>query len=229
MSSLPCNGTTPVRLRAGRSAKCVPPISMSEGTAKMSEEKQDQEISAEPADAASGGDRVADLEAEIADLKDRLLRALADQENMRRRSAREREDAVRFAASDLAADLLPTLDSLRRAINSVPEGEVAANDATQNLLAGVAMIERGLLGALERQGIRQLALAPGDPFDPNRHHAMFEVEDSDYPVGTVAQIVQPGYMYHDRLLRPALVGVARTRADAGGETTDGSGGAAEAR
>ena len=192
----------------------------------MSEEKQQQDTAvAEPAAEAGDGDNAARLEAEVAALKDQLLRALADQENALRRAGREREDAVRFAASGLAADLLPTLDSLRRAIESVPEEQAAADEATRNLLAGVAMIERALLAALEKQGIRRLDLAPGDRFDPNRHHAMFEVDDSDYPAGTIAQIVQPGYAYHDRLLRPALVGVAR--GGDGREAVAGSGGTAE--
>ncbi|HEX7967830.1 MAG TPA: nucleotide exchange factor GrpE [Stellaceae bacterium] len=196
----------------------------------MSEEKQQQDtaVAEAPAEAADG-DNVTRLEAEVAALKDQLLRALADQENARRRAARERDDAVRFAASGLAADLLPTLDSLRRAIESVPEEQAAADEATRNLLAGVAMIERALLAALEKQGVRQLDLAPGDRFDPNRHHAMFEVDDSEYPAGSIAQIVQPGYAYHDRLLRPALVGVAQARRgdDGGTAETTTSGGAAE--
>lgn len=180
----------------------------------MSEEKQQQDTAiAEPAAEAGDGDRAGQLQREADTLRDQLLRALADQENVRRRAAREREDAARFAAWGLGADLLPTLDSLRRAIDSVPGEQAAADDATRNLLAGVAMIERALLTALEKQGIRQLDVAPGDRFDPNRHHAMFEVDDSEHPAGTVAQIIQPGYVYHDRLLRPAMVGVARSPDD----------------
>ena len=150
--------------------------------------------------------RVAELEAELVDLKDRLLRALAEQENTRRRAQREREEAIRFAASPLARDLLATADNLRRAIESVP-AERAADEAVAQLLAGVAATERALLEALEKHGIRRID-ALGEPFDPDRHEAVFQAADSEHPPGTVAEVVQEGYLHHDRLLRPAMVGVA---------------------
>ena len=150
--------------------------------------------------------RVAELEAEVTDLKDRLLRALAEQENARRRAAREREEAVRFAASGLARDLLATLDNLRRAIESVP-AERAADETARRLLSGVAATERGLLDALEKHGIRRID-ALGQPFNPDRHEAVYQVTDAEHPAGTVAEVLQPGYLHHDRLLRPAMVGVA---------------------
>ena len=151
--------------------------------------------------------RVAELEAELADCRDRLLRALAEQENARRRALREREDAVRFAASGLARDLLATADNLRRAIESVPE-ERTADEAVRRLLTGVVATERALLEALAKHGIRRID-ALGDSFDPARHEAVFEVTDTERPAGTVAEVLQPGYFYHDRLLRPAKVGVAK--------------------
>src|SRR6267154_3426626 len=106
---------------------------------------------------------VEDCQAELADVKDRLLRALADQENFRRRSAREREDAVRFAAAQLVKDLLPAADSLSRALENVPPGD----DALQNLLAGGALTERALRDAFEKHGIERIQPAPGEPFDPH--------------------------------------------------------------
>jgi molecular chaperone GrpE len=150
--------------------------------------------------------RSPERDAEVADLKDRLLRALAEQENIRRRASREREDAVRFGASGLARDLLSTVDNLRRALESLPE-EQAANETLQRFLAGVAATEHELLAALEKHGIRRIEPL-GEPFDPYRHQAMFEVTDAEHPTGTVVQVVQPGYLHHDRLLRPAMVGVA---------------------
>jgi molecular chaperone GrpE len=151
-------------------------------------------------------------ESEVAELKDRLLRVLADQENARKRSEREREDAVRYASSALGRDLLTTVDNLRRAIESVgPVDGPEDNDLPEiarTLLAGVAATERGLLDTLEKHGVRRVDPVPGEPFDPHRHQAMFEVPGGDYPPGTVAQVLQPGYLHHDRLLRPALVGVA---------------------
>jgi molecular chaperone GrpE len=149
--------------------------------------------------------RVAELEAEVSDLKDRLLRALAEQENARRRAERQRVEAVRFAASGLARDLLATLDNLRRAIETVP-AEKAAGETVQRLLSGVAATERGLLDALEKHGIRQID-ALGQRFDPDRHEAVYQVADAERPAGIVAEVLQPGYLHHDRLLRPAMVGV----------------------
>ena len=145
----------------------------------------------------------------IADLKDRLLRALAEQENLRRRAAREREQAVKFAAAEVVKDLLPGIDNLHRAIDSARLGGMASEDAQEALLAGIAATERGLLEALAKHGI--IPINPGrcEPFDPVHHHAIFEVADSDCPPGTIAQVMEPGYIYHDRLLRPALVGVAK--------------------
>ena len=148
-------------------------------------------------------------DAEIADLKDRLMRALAEQENLRRRTAREREQAVRFAAAEVVKDLLPTVDNLHRALESARQNDVPAEDARRALLDGIVATERGLLKALAKHGIKPIEPARCEPFDPLHHHAIFEVADSDCPPGTVAQLVQPGYTYHDRLLRPALVGVAK--------------------
>jgi len=153
------------------------------------------------------GARVAALEAEVADCKDRVLRALAEQENSRRRAERERQDAIRFAAAGLARDLLATADNLRRAIESVPN-EKAADETVQRLLAGIVATERALLDAFEKHGIRRVD-ALGQRFDPDHHEVVFEVADAASPPGTVAEVLQPGYLHHDRLLRPAKVGVAK--------------------
>jgi molecular chaperone GrpE len=148
-------------------------------------------------------------DATIADLKDRLLRALAEQENLRRRAAREREQAVKFAAAEVVKDLLPVVDNLHRAMDSARLSGAAMEDAQEALIAGIAATERGLLEALAKHGIRPIDPAHCEPFDPVHHHAILEVTDSDCPPGTIAQVMQPGYAYHDRLLRPALVGVAK--------------------
>ena len=148
-------------------------------------------------------------DATVADLKDRLMRALAEQENLRRRAAREREQAVKFAAAEVVKDLLPTVDNLHRAIESTRRGGAATEDARQALLAGIAATERGLLEALAKHGITPITPGRCEPFDPVHHHAIFEVADRECPPGTVAELMQPGFTYHDRLLRPALVGVAK--------------------
>lgn len=153
------------------------------------------------------GRAVAELEAELAEVKDRFLRALAEQENFRRRAERDRAEAIKFAASDVVRDLLPAIDNLRRAIESTPQSKVL-DEPVQKLLTGVEATEQGLLEALEKHGIRRIDPL-GEMFDPTQHQAMLEVADSTRPAGAVAQVLQPGYLHHDRLLRPAMVGVAK--------------------
>jgi molecular chaperone GrpE len=151
--------------------------------------------------------RVAELEAELAEQKDRLLRALAETENVRRRAQREREDASKYAVAGFAKDLLSAADNLRRALESLPESEVK-DERTRSLLAGVAATERELLSIFERHGIRRID-PKGERFDHNFHQAIFEAERPDQPSGTIIEVLQPGYVLHERLLRPAMVGVAK--------------------
>jgi molecular chaperone GrpE len=151
--------------------------------------------------------RVAALEAELAEHKDRLLRALAEAENTRRRAQRERDDATKYAISGFAKELLAAADNLRRALDSLPEAAVG-DERTRSLLAGVAATERELLAVFERHGIRRID-PMGERFDHNLHQAIFEVERGDRPPGTIVEVLQPGYLLHDRLLRPAMVGVAK--------------------
>jgi molecular chaperone GrpE len=151
--------------------------------------------------------RSTELEAELAEYKDRLLRALAETENVRRRAQREREDASKYAIAGFAKDLLSAADNLRRALESLPESE-AKDERTRSLLAGVAATERELLGVFERYGIKRID-PRGEAFDHNFHQAIFEVERPDQPSGSVVEVLQPGYVLHDRLLRPAMVGVAK--------------------
>jgi molecular chaperone GrpE len=163
-------------------------------------------IESEPEE-RSADDRLTALEAELADQKDRLLRALAETENVRRRAQREREDASKYAVSGFAKDLLSAADNLRRALDSLPEAEVR-DERTRSLLEGVAATERELLGIFERYGIKRID-PKGERFDHNLHQAIFEAERADQPSGTVIEVLQPGYLLHDRLLRPAMVGVAK--------------------
>ncbi len=155
----------------------------------------------------SADERLATVEAELADTKDRLLRALAETENVRRRLQRERDDASKYAVSNFAKDLLSTVDNLRRALEAMPEGEVK-DTRTQGLRDGVAATERELLGAFERHGLKRID-PKGERFDHNFHQAIFEAERPDVPAGTIVEVLQPGYVLHERLLRPAMVGVAK--------------------
>jgi molecular chaperone GrpE len=171
------------------------------------------------AEAGSPDTRVAELEAQVADLDDKLLRALAETENIRRRSQRERAEAVKFAAAGLAKDLFGVADNLRRALESIPPDARTADDILETLISGVELTERELMTAFERHGIRKIEPLD-EKFDHNFHQAMFEVENSGKPAGTVVQLLQIGYALHDRLLRPAMVGVAKGE---DGDTPDSPG------
>ena len=151
--------------------------------------------------------RLATVEAELAEAKDRLLRALAEAENTRRRFQRERKDTLKYAIGGFAKELLSPVDNLRRALESLPESEVQ-DQRVRGLLEGIAATERELLGAFERNGLRRID-PKGERFDHNFHQAIFEAERPDMPAGTVVEVLQPGYVLHDRLLRPAMVGVAK--------------------
>ena len=151
--------------------------------------------------------RIAALEAEVAEQKDRALRALAEAENTRRRAERDRADAQKYAVSGFARDLLAAADNLRRALDSLPASE-AKDDKTRSLLEGVAATERELLSAFERNGLKRID-PKGEKFDHNFHQAIFEAENTGQPAGTIVEVLQPGYVLHDRLLRPAMVGVAK--------------------
>ena len=157
-----------------------------------------------------------DLQAALDDTKDRLLRAMAETENLRRRAVREREDAGKYAMSGFARDMLSVLDNLRRALDSLP-ADARQNEALSGLVAGVEMTERELLSTFERHGISRLE-PQGEKFDHNFHQAMFHVEGSDQPDGTIVEVVQAGYVIAGRLLRPAMVGVAKAANQAEAET-----------
>ena len=158
---------------------------------------------------AAHDDPKAALEAEVAGLKDRLLRTLADMENLRRRGEKDIADARTYAVTNFARDMVNVADNLRRAIESVPaEARQAVEGALKSVLDGVELTERDLLNTLERHGIKKLDPA-GQKFDPNFHQAMMEIPDPSVPAGTVTQVIQTGFAIGDRVLRPALVGVAK--------------------
>ena len=180
------------------------------------------EIQPEPAQ-PTPEELIARLIAEMADLKDQLLRAVAEGENIRRRAAKEKQDASKFAIASLARDLLAVPDTLDRAIASIPD-EVRAQEGVTSLIEGMELTQRQLLGIFERHGIKPIH-PMGEKFDPNFHQAMFEAPDTGQPDGTIVQILQMGYVIGDRLLRPAMVGVAKggsQNAAAPGSTIDTS-------
>ena len=147
-------------------------------------------------------------QAEVAALKDQLLRALAESENVRRRAQRDREEAGKYAIAAFARELVGVADNLRRAIAAIPPEALANDEALKNLAAGVELTERQLLTAFERFQLRKIEPL-GEKFDSNLHQAMFELPAQGQPTGTVLQVLQPGYVLHDRLVRPAMVAVAK--------------------
>jgi molecular chaperone GrpE len=158
---------------------------------------------------AEAPDPVAALEAEKADLKDKLLRALAEMENLRRRVERDLADARAYGITRFARDMLDVADNLRRAVESFPaEQKIAAEGPLKALIEGVELTERDLLKKMEGHGVRKIS-PEGEKFDPNFHQAMFEAPDETKPNGTVTTVVQSGYVIGERVLRPAMVGVSR--------------------
>lgn len=154
-------------------------------------------------------DLVDELKAENADLRDRFLRLAAEMDNLRRRTDREIKDAKSYAVTGFARDMLSVSDNLRRALDAIPDDMRAGADAgLTSLIEGVDMTERSMLSALERHGVRKID-AEGQKFDPNFHQAMFEVPNADVANNTVVQVVQAGYAIGERVLRPAMVGVAK--------------------
>ena len=168
-------------------------------------------IDAAKSAAAALADRVAELEAEAATLKEERLRALAEAENARRRAQKDREEASRYGSAGLSRDILSVADNLSRALQAMPADAKAESEALGKLAEGVEMVERELAQSLAKHNVVVFG-APGDVFDHNSFQAVFEVETTDVPPGTVAQVLQRGYMLHDRLLRPAMVGVAKSPA-----------------
>jgi molecular chaperone GrpE len=186
---------------------CKTTPEMSSREESMSEEDNKVEENTSANEEAATAPKGPSPEEQIASLKDQHLRALAEVENIRRRSIKEREETAQFAVSNFAREILAVADNFRRALDAVPSDE-GQNDTFKHLKTGVEATERQLLSVLEKFGIKPLN-PMGLPFDPNFHRVMMEVEDPSKPVGTVVQVLQAGYMIQDRLLREALVAVSK--------------------
>jgi molecular chaperone GrpE len=163
------------------------------------------------------------LLAENAEMRDRLLRTLADMENLRRRTEREKADTARYAITNFARDVLTVGDNLKRTMDHVPADAAAQDPALKSFLEGVELTERELLNVLERHGVTRIEPL-GQRFDPNCHQAMYEVPDPSVPEGTVVDVMQSGYAIGDRCLRPALVAVAKGGAKQPKPQSDGAAG-----
>jgi molecular chaperone GrpE len=177
---------------------------------KKSEQEPAMQLTPETPAEEAGGETVdvATLETRIAELTDRLLRAHADMDNLRKRTERDKEDMAKYAISKFARDVLSVGDNLQRAIAAVPAGAADEDPALKALVEGVSMTERDFLNVLERNGIKRIDPS-GEPFNPHQHQAMTEVESAEVAPGTVVQVFQPGYILEDRVLRPAMVVIAK--------------------
>ena len=177
---------------------------MADETAAPAPAPASPDAAAAPADDG----RLAAVTSELADAKDRLLRSLAEMENLRRRTERDVADARQYAAANFARDMLTVADNLRRAIAAVPPEARSADPALSNLMDGVEATERSLEQSLTKHGIRQIE-PKGQKFDPKLHQAIYEVASAELAPGMVAEVVQAGYTIGERVLRPAMVAVSK--------------------
>jgi molecular chaperone GrpE len=161
------------------------------------------------------------MTAERDQLKDQLLRALADTENMRRRSEREAANVRKYGHTPFARDLVGAIDNLARVVESAPENLDQADETVKSLITGIQLSWTELQSVIEKHGIKRVEPL-GEKFDYNLHQAMFEVPTNDQPSGMVLEVVQHGYVLHDRLLRPAMVGVSKAGDAAGATSNDQS-------
>jgi molecular chaperone GrpE len=182
---------------------------MTDQTARAPDEAAAPQDDAATAPAAAPAPGQPDPVAVATELRDRLLRSLAEMENLRKRTDREVAESRLYSVSSFARDVLVAADNMRRALDAVaPELRSGAEAGVKAFIEGVELTERELVKALEKNGVRQFT-PQGEKFDPNLHQAMFEVPDATVPAGSVVQVMQPGYMIGERVLRPALVGVSK--------------------
>ncbi len=182
--------------------------------------EEDPEATGTEAPAPSSPDakteaKIVALQEELVKTKDQMLRALAEAENARKRALKERDDVSKYAIAGFARDLLNVSDNLRRALDAVPRDALASDPLLKNLVEGIEATQRDLQKSFDQNGIRKID--PSDePFNPNYHEVMFETPGTGRPAGTIIQVIDAGYMLHDRLLRPARVGVAKDEGQGNG-------------
>lgn len=175
--------------------------------AEAAAEAQEREGFADPLEFLNA--ELEQAEAEKAELKDRLVRMAAEMDNLRKRTARDVQDARDYSIAGFAREMLAVSDNLRRALDAIPHEARDAGDAGfKALIDGVELTERSMLQALEKSGVKRIR-PEGERFDPNFHQAMFEIPNAEVANNTVLQVVQDGYVIGDRVLRPAMVGVSK--------------------
>ena len=179
---------------------------------EMAAEAEALDAAGEAPEQAPEDDRIAALTAERDDFRDRFMRALADAENTRKRADRDRREAENYGGSRLARDLLPVYDNLRRALDAAKDGRDGEGAEADPLIEGVDLTMRELVNVFKKHGIEPIEPAVGDRFDPKMHQAMFESPLPGTRAGDIIQVAASGFVLHDRLLRPAQVGVSSTPA-----------------
>jgi len=175
--------------------------------------EQDQVIEDETSDLSNSEEEnnseiISDLEQKVSDLKDQLMRTLADSENLRKRTLKDVEHSKKYSHISFVKDLVSSVDNLQRALEAVPEDTSSLPEPIKNLIIGLEIIEKEIISTLENHNVKQIDPL-GEKFDYNFHQAMFEVPTNDNEPGIVVQVSQKGYILHDRLVRPAMVGISK--------------------
>ena len=184
---------------------------------KKDEAKTDDEIKSPREDSVehdktSDEEIIKNLENQVLELKDQLMRALADGENLRKRTLKEIEQAKKYSHITFVRDLVSSVDNLQRALKSVPDNKSEFSDPIKNLIIGLDIVEKEIITNFERHNLKQIDPL-GEKFDYNFHQAMFEVATNDCEPGIVVEVSQKGYLLHDRLVRPAMVGISKKSED----------------
>ena len=198
-------------------------LSKSKETSKSSDDEkkiddeqspeQDQVIEDETSDLSNSEEEnnseiISDLEQKVSDLKNQLMRTLADGENLRKRTLKDVEHSKKYSHISFVKDLVSSVDNLQRALEALPEDTSSLPEPIKNLIIGLEIVEKEIISTLEKHNVRQIDPL-GEKFDYNFHQAMFEVPSNDNEPGTVVQVSQKGYILHDRLVRPAMVGISK--------------------
>jgi len=174
------------------------------------QEKVIEDDKSESSDSEEDNDNeiISDLEQKVSDLKDQLMRTLADGENLRKRTLKDVEHSKKYSHISFVKDLVSSVDNLQRALEAVPEDKSSLPEPIKNLIIGLEIVEKEITSTLEKHNVKQIDPL-GEKFDYNFHQAMFEVPTNDNEPGTVVQVSQKGYILHDRLVRPAMVGISK--------------------
>ena len=169
---------------------------------------EDDKLESSNSEEDNDNEIISDLEQKVSDLKDQLMRTLADGENLRKRTLKEVEHSKKYSHISFVKDLVSSVDNLQRALEAVPEDKSSLSEPIKNLIIGLEIVEKEITSTLEKHNVKQIDPL-GEKFDYNFHQAMFEVPTNDDEPGTVVQVSQKGYILHDRLVRPAMVGISK--------------------